>query len=79
MKLVARVESLDHHLVLNVLVPLVLLVFVAVAAHGDAVLGVVGNVRRERVDALRVQRRQGPRERFRLELGHVRMPGRQVP
>ena len=53
-----RVQSLDHHLVLNVLVPLVLLVLVAVTAHGDAVLGVVGNVRRERVDALRVQRRQ---------------------
>lgn len=75
----AACASLEYHLVLYVLVPLVLLVLVAVAAHGGGVLlRVLRDVRRVRVDALGVQRRKGPRQGFRLELRYGRVPRGQV-
>jgi len=68
-------RTLDYHLVLPVLVPLVLLVLVAAATVGRTVLLVLGHVRHVRVDALGVQGRQGPRERSRLEVRDGRVPG----
>lgn len=70
--------ALDDHLVLDILVPLILLVLVAVAAHRVAILRVLGHVRHVRVDAFGVQRRQGPRQRGRLEVRYGRVPGGQV-
>lgn len=72
-RLAAR--TLDYHLVLPVLVPLVLFVLVATATVGRAVVLVLGHVRHVRVDALGVQGRQGPRERGRLEVRDGRVPG----
>lgn len=68
-------RTLDYHLVLPVLVPLVLLVLVAAATVRRAVLLVLGHVRHVRVDALGVQGRHGPRERGRLEVRDGHVPG----
>lgn len=70
--------ELDYHFVLDVFVPLVLLVLVAVATRRDAVLRVLGHVRHVRVDAFRVQRRHRPGQRGRLEVGYGRVPRGQV-
>lgn len=71
-------RALDHHFVLYVLVPLVLFVFVAEAAHRETILRIFGHVGCIRVDAFYVDGRQRPREGRCLQVRYGWMPRGQV-